>query len=116
MTNDQLQAFIAGRGRSAGQMLGRLDEADEILRWVLSGDGPVALADRAAWELVSSECRCVEIEGVLWWESRPVVPDFGDDEERVAYLEEVAQANRYLVARQLLKQHPNHPSLVRWSE
>ncbi len=111
MTNDRLQAFLAQWSGTPLPL--RLGEAEDIVRWTLSDGGPIALADRAAWELISSECRCVEIEGVLWWESPPFTPGLGLDEDEAAYQEEVAHAQQYLVARQLLIQHPCHQSLMR---
>lgn len=85
-------------------------EVCAVLTWVMSVDGPVALADKASWELVTSECWSEVMDGHTWYRTHPDQLPIDLDPDSHA---EVSCALRYLSNRGLLMAHHNNPNLVR---
>lgn len=98
-----LQA-LAAQGNDLAQ------EAHTVLTWSLSLSGPIALADRASWELVSSECWQECMDGHTWYRTSPdqIPLDLNENDSR-----ELTRALRYLGERDLLISHHDNPYLVR---
>lgn len=118
MNNDRILRFLShlGAPQCPEQLDALVPEAGAIVTWLFSADGPVALADAAAWELVTSECYSEERDGHTWYRTHPTdIPLQLEDWERDAAVK-VSQALRYLAARGVLASHPSKADLVRWPE
>jgi len=117
MNNERLQGFLtAVASTSARNLAPSTVVADTIIRWMLSPDGPVAIADAAAWELITSECYAEQLDGHTWWRTHPAeIPMQLEQWERDTAAS-IEQALRYLSVRGVLMVHPSSPSLVRWPE
>jgi len=85
-------------------------EISSVLTWVLSVGGPIALADKASWELICSECYQEVWDGHTWYRTHPdqLALDLEDDTR-----EDISRALRYLSERGLLMAHHDNPSMVR---
>ena len=91
------------------------EEAFAMLTWTLTLGGPIAIADKASWELVQSECEQHILDGHTWYSTGPsqFELDVETDETEREIANSTARAIRYLSARELLVPHAEHPTLVR---
>ncbi|MBV7454337.1 hypothetical protein KW843_07630 [Acidovorax sp. sif1233] len=85
-------------------------ETYAVMAWVISMCGPIALADKASWELVSSECWLERMDGHDWYRAHP--DQLPLDQDEIVHRELMA-ALRYLNDRGLLMSHHGNPNLVR---
>lgn len=85
-------------------------EVCAVLTWLMSVGGPIALADKASWELVISECWTEQMDGHTWYRTHPdqLPLDLEPDVQ-----EELARALKYLSDRGVLMAHHDNPNLVR---
>ena len=97
---------------------GIAEEAYAALTWALTLGGPIALADKASWELVRSECDQHILDGHTWYSTGPsqFELDVETDETEREIADSTARAIRYLSARELLVPHAEYPTLVRASD
>lgn len=119
VTNQRIQRYMADHASrqalrvSAGLPANPVhDEAYELISWMASDGGALMLADDAAWELISYECRALEDDqGQTWWQVpslRPQLFDAAQDGTDAL----VSQAVRYLTARGLARQSAENSSLI----
>jgi hypothetical protein len=111
MTNDRIQKWLAWSASGRLMDVSLWHESIHIVRWMLDPDGPIGIADEAAWELIQCECECCEDAGHWWYETHPRFLMFARDEEEVA--QAISRAVRYLAGRGLLMAHPQSASMVR---
>lgn len=90
------------------------DSALQVIVWALTLGGPIAIADKAAYGLVMSECQQTLLDGHSWYATGPdqFELDIASGEER-EIANDIARSIRYLGERGLLICHPEYPSLVR---
>lgn len=118
MTNDRIQAWLstwlttAAAGRPYS-MLAKLDEADQIIRFLTGTGGALHVADQFACDLIVSECIANFSEQCMWWELELAEGDLPASPSDVERRIEVDRAVTYLRARGLLLEHPERKHLVR---
>ncbi|MBX3588814.1 MAG: hypothetical protein KF796_19455 [Ramlibacter sp.] len=117
MTNDHIQRVLAMAGSlskdDARGMARYVNEAASLLAQIAKSGGAISIADEASWELIQSECRWQEFNGVNWYEVHPTnlrLDLNGEDEE---IFQRVSEAVSYLTSRGLLVAHPDNATLVR---
>lgn len=118
MTDDLIQAWLATWRTAAAigrpcSVLAKLNEADQIIRFMSGFGGPVHVADQFACDLIVSECVAHFSEQCMWWEVElpdSELPASSSDVERRT---EIGRAVTYLRARGLLLEHPERKHLVR---
>ncbi|CAN5436077.1 hypothetical protein BH10PSE18_BH10PSE18_18730 [soil metagenome] len=115
MTNERIQQWLSALVRTeSASALER--EAGEIISWLCSSGGAIALADEAAWDVVYAVCDCEEKDGHDWWRVEVTNPGLLlSDIDRLG-AEELARAVRYLSMRRFFVAHPSDARLVRCPE
>lgn len=111
MTNDRIQKVLARLDKPHAQLTlqAQLD-AVELLRFMAGPDGPIGIADQAAWEIITSECGQAFWHGYAWYDTgRPFITNVDDH----PVMEEISRCVVYLTARGLLVQHPDYKDFVR---
>lgn len=111
MTNDRIQKVLARIDKPHAQLTlqAQLD-AVELLRFMAGPDGPIGIADQAAWEVITCECGQAFGHGYAWYDTgRPFISNVDDH----PLMEEISRCAVYLTARGLLVQHPCHKDFVR---
>lgn len=98
MNAERLQQLLQELGRagvSHAEAMRLIELARSALVWTISVHGPVAIADRASWELITSECWQEHMDGHDWYRTHPdQVPLDLEDGIRV----ELTRALNYLAA------------------
>ncbi|MBX3589040.1 MAG: hypothetical protein KF796_20615 [Ramlibacter sp.] len=117
MTNDHIQSVLAMSGAlykdDVRGMVWYVNESACLLAQIAKSGGAISIADEASWELIQSECRGRELNGVNWYEVHATnlrLDLNGEDEE---IFQRVSEAVSYLTSRGLLVAHPDNATLVR---